>query len=86
MTTSFREIKGGKRAISNTYELTDHTTGKRLFLNWQNAIYAEALNGEDSPTFIVIVQNGSKHCSVTVKESLDQLFERPVMIDGRQRT
>lgn len=77
-------IKGGKREALG-YMLTDKATGKPVLLNWANCIYAEPLNGEDSPTFILLVQNGSIHCSLTVLESLDHLFERPVTLDGRQQ-
>lgn len=86
MTTSFREIKGGKQTVGSTYELTDHHSGKRVFLNWSNVVYAEELNGDGPPvTYIVLVPNTSKHGSITVKETLEHLFERPVSPDGPKR-
>lgn len=78
-----RAIKGGRREPL-AFMLTDDVTGKPVLLNWENCIYAESLNGGDSKTFILLVQNGSIHCSLTVKETLEHLFERPVIIDGRQ--
>lgn len=81
----FREIKGGKQIVANTYELTDHNTGKRILLNWANVVYAEEINGGGSSmTHIVLAPNTSKNGWIAVKESLDQLFERPVTSDGRQ--
>lgn len=80
-----RAIKGGLRDAL-AFELTDYSSGKRVYLNWANVVYAEEINGSGpAMTLIYLAPNTSKNGSVTVKETLDQLFERPVTLDGRQR-